>query len=150
MLIQRIHAELLAQVHLRFAILRSVRLKLDHIELQPRQRGAHEVVLVLRLHHEFIVVLTVRPLLLLLRARSGAQINEQEYQRLTKIVPNPNSPDARFLSDLRNFREEVRGVLARRSGAQPLITPRGGGPQPQGQPVPRPALDDADPLGIFN
>jgi hypothetical protein len=43
----------------------------------------------------------------LLRARSGAQINDQEYQRLRNLVPNPRGTVSKFFSDLRLFRNEM-------------------------------------------
>ena len=47
----------------------------------------------------------------LLRARSGAQINEQEYKRLLKIVPEPTlSPDA-FKARLNSFRDDLDNVI---------------------------------------
>lgn len=56
---------------------------------------------------------------MLLRARSGAQINEQEYSRLRKIIPNPNTPLKRFQSDLNGFTKELNVVLKRRG--MPLV-----------------------------
>lgn len=51
---------------------------------------------------------------MLLRARSGAQINEQEYARLRKLVPDPQTPLKRFQSDLNGFTHEFNVVLKRR------------------------------------
>ncbi len=60
---------------------------------------------------------------ILLRARSGAQINEQEYARLKKITPNPNTSETKFYSDLKTFSAEVERLKDRLSGKVPLITP---------------------------
>ena len=68
----------------------------------------------------------------LLRARSGAQINEQEYIRLRTLVPNPRLSEAKFFSDLELFQQELQRIRARRSGAAPLITPTGSQPQSGG------------------
>ena len=66
----------------------------------------------------------------LLRARSGAQINEQEYKRLRTLVPNPRLSEAKFFSDLELFQQELQRIRARPSGAAPLITPREGAAAP--------------------
>jgi hypothetical protein len=58
---------------------------------------------------------------------SGAQINETEYNRLRGLVPNPRQSEDKFFNDLNSFEAEVKRVMARRSGAAPLITPQGGG-----------------------
>lgn len=50
----------------------------------------------------------------LLRARSGAQINEQEYRRLLPLVPNENSSDVDFLAKLKRFEQ----VLDETSGSK--------------------------------
>ena len=60
---------------------------------------------------------------MLLRARSGAQINEQEYGRLRSLIPNARGPEGKFFSDLEGFRAETQRVLERRTGARPLTTP---------------------------
>src|SRR5205085_979915 len=62
---QRIHTELLAQVNLRFAVIRAVRLELYNVELHAGQRRAHEVELVLGLDDKFVVTIPVSPFLLL-------------------------------------------------------------------------------------
>lgn len=49
---------------------------------------------------------------MLLRARSGAQINEQEYQRLLKIAPNINFGVEDFLASLGRFKKVVEGLRA--------------------------------------
>lgn len=48
---------------------------------------------------------------MLLRARSGAQINEQEYQRLTRLVPTPNMPPSTFNARLKRFETQIEQVL---------------------------------------
>lgn len=54
---------------------------------------------------------------LLLRARSGAQINEQEYTRLRKLMPTPNVPLSTFNVRLRLFMDEVNTLIeTRRTG----------------------------------
>jgi hypothetical protein len=55
---------------------------------------------------------------MLLRARSGAQINEQEYNRLRSLVPNPRGPEGKFFSDLAGFESELKRTLAARRGQQ--------------------------------
>jgi hypothetical protein len=62
----------------------------------------------------------------LLRARSGAQINEQEYNRLAKLVPDPRTPGQTFFSRLGDFKREARrlGVLTAASKNQGNV-PRG-------------------------
>ncbi len=62
----------------------------------------------------------------LLRARSGAQINEQEFKRLRALVPDPRKPYAKFTSDLAGFKDELTRTLAARTG--------GVAPPPQGPP----------------
>jgi hypothetical protein len=57
----------------------------------------------------------------LLRARSGASINEEEYKRLRALVPNPRWAESKFFSDLDGFEKELKNTLARREkeyGAQ--------------------------------
>lgn len=58
---------------------------------------------------------------MLLRARSGAQINEQEYARLRNLVPNPRGPENKFFDDLRRYRTEL-GQLAAVRNFQPIPT----------------------------
>lgn len=48
----------------------------------------------------------------LLRARSGAQINEQEYQRLVKFLPDENLPSANFVARLNRFEKELQTTLS--------------------------------------
>jgi hypothetical protein len=52
---------------------------------------------------------------MLLRARSGAQINEKEYRRLRRLVPNPRGPEAKFFSDLRRFKNELATAYRNRT-----------------------------------
>lgn len=47
----------------------------------------------------------------LLRARSGAQINEQEYARLVSFLPDANLPPATFKAKLERFQEATETVL---------------------------------------
>jgi hypothetical protein len=52
---------------------------------------------------------------MLLRARSGAQINEQEYNRLRGLVPNPRGPVSKYFDDLRRFETELGQLSAVRN-----------------------------------
>lgn len=82
---------------------------------------------------------------MLLRARSGAQINEQEYRRLRILVPDPRTPFPTFSDNLRRFRIEAGNVLAARRG-QPVsqMPPQGGTPvRPAAAPAPSPAAPAA-------
>jgi hypothetical protein len=47
----------------------------------------------------------------LLRARSGAQINEQEYKRLVAFLPEPNLPSTTFKAKLERFQEATQILL---------------------------------------
>lgn len=47
----------------------------------------------------------------LLRARSGAQINEQEYKRLVSFLPEPTLPAGNFISRLNRFNDELDIIL---------------------------------------
>lgn len=47
----------------------------------------------------------------LLRARSGAQINEQEYKRLVSFLPDENLPEKNFQSRMKRFEEEINTIL---------------------------------------
>ena len=47
----------------------------------------------------------------LLRARSGAQINEQEYKRLVGFLPDPNLPPSSFKASLKRFEDQLSGLL---------------------------------------
>lgn len=75
----------------------------------------------------------------LLRVRSGAQINEQEYARLRLLTPNPRYSASKFFSDLTGFESELKRLLAKRSGAAPLTS---------AQPTqPSSSASSANPLG---
>jgi hypothetical protein len=50
----------------------------------------------------------------LLRLKSGAQINEKEYDRLRSLVPNPRWGEGKFFSDLDGYERELKMALARR------------------------------------
>ncbi len=51
----------------------------------------------------------------LLRARSGAQINEQEYKRLTSFLPGENLPPATFKARKNRFEQEVNIIISNKS-----------------------------------
>ena len=74
----------------------------------------------------------------LLRVRSGAQINEQEYARLRLLTPNPRYAASKFFSDLAGFEKELKNLLAKRSGAAPLVTNSTQSPQPSPSRAPSP------------
>lgn len=65
----------------------------------------------------------------LLRARSGAQINEGEYARLRTLVPNPRGPEDKFFSDLAGFVSELKRTQLARFPGQ-AQQPAGGGQAP--------------------
>jgi hypothetical protein len=72
----------------------------------------------------------------LLRMKSGAQINEQEYERLAKLTPTYNGSDENFLARLEGFETEVNTVLSARARAQReggVVTRGNGKNTPQGQ-----------------
>jgi len=48
----------------------------------------------------------------LLRARSGAQINEHEYKRLRKLLPDPSMSEKDFKARLKGFQEELDRVIS--------------------------------------
>lgn len=50
----------------------------------------------------------------LLRARSGAQINEQEYQRLKALLPDVSTNIETFLARLQRFEQELNTVIQSR------------------------------------
>lgn len=64
----------------------------------------------------------------LLRLRSGAQINEQEFKRFMKLLPSVFRFDELDLSQLRRFKTEFESVSARINQSLPPGTP--GAPQP--------------------
>jgi hypothetical protein len=56
----------------------------------------------------------------LLRALSGAQINESEYARLRTLIPDPRSHISKFQSDLDLFEQELQSTIGKRfPGGQP-------------------------------
>jgi len=59
---------------------------------------------------------------MLLRARSGAQINEAEYVRLARLTPNISDPESNFFAKLTSFKGEVNRQLQRRSGKVPVAS----------------------------
>jgi hypothetical protein len=67
---------------------------------------------------------------MLLRARSGAQINEQEYQRLRKLMPNPRTAPETFRINLSRFITETNNILAARQGGTPTQPGAGGAEAP--------------------
>lgn len=70
---------------------------------------------------------------MLLRARSGAQINEQEYQRLRRLMPDPRTDAATFRSNLAEFVRETNNIMTARQG-MPL--PQSGATDPGLSPEP--------------
>jgi len=88
---------------------------------------------------------------LLLRARSGAQINEAEYRRLRRLMPDPRNPDGKFWVDLSEYFLEAKRLYEAKFGKRyiPLeiledgsiweVDERGnrtwleGGPPPEGE-----------------
>ncbi len=54
----------------------------------------------------------------LLRARSGAQINEQEYKRLAKLVPDFADSEPQFAGKMKSFESTINTILAERTKAQ--------------------------------
>lgn len=53
----------------------------------------------------------------LLRLKSGAQINEQEYARLMKIIPNFSMGEAQFKANVKDFRRTLELILSERKKA---------------------------------
>ncbi len=68
----------------------------------------------------------------LLRARSGAQINEQEYQRMIQLVPDPASHYSQFDSNLRAFQRELQNLMTRGTGKASVSGAEAPTPQPTG------------------
>jgi hypothetical protein len=65
----------------------------------------------------------------LLRLRSGAQINEQEYQRMLKLVPTTNLPEQVFEARLKSLRTAIKDSIRIRKGTMEdsgFIVPSGG------------------------
>lgn len=54
----------------------------------------------------------------LLRARSGAQINEQEYARLAKLVPDFTDSEAQFAGKMKSFKATFEAIARERVKAQ--------------------------------
>lgn len=54
----------------------------------------------------------------LLRARSGAQINEQEYSRLSKLVPDYTDSAKQFSGKMRSFEQTLNSLRSNRTAAQ--------------------------------
>ena len=84
MLSQCIRAELLAQVNLRFRLVQTVGFKLDHIEAQMVERGAHRIKLVLGFDNQFVIAMKVRPFLLLFRKRPVVSLSTPFLARLRR------------------------------------------------------------------
>ena len=77
----------------------------------------------------------------LLRLRSGAQINEQEYKRLRRLVPTMNLPDDVFLDKLKSLKIAIgNSIRIRKSsmGESGFVVPTGGqeGETPAGADAP--------------
>lgn len=53
----------------------------------------------------------------LLRARSGAQINEQEYKRLVAFLPDETSPSSTFEARLQRFDDELTNIITTKTKA---------------------------------
>ena len=65
----------------------------------------------------------------LLRLRSGAQINEQEYNRMLKLVPQANLPDDVFKGRLKSLETSIDNAIKIRRGTleeSKYIAPSGG------------------------
>lgn len=78
----------------------------------------------------------------LLRSRSGAQINEQEFKRLTAILPDEKAQPRIFQAKLKSFRTEFAAILQDKirlaTQSRASLSPSQGqilGGQPAGQPV---------------
>lgn len=69
----------------------------------------------------------------LLRARSGAQINEQEYKRLKRFLPDYIDPSNVFETKLKRFNEETKAI--KQSRLKFAVTPKGQLKQSVQQPV---------------
>lgn len=66
----------------------------------------------------------------LLRARSGAQINEQEYARLAKLVPDFTDSEPQFAGKMKSFEATFEAIARERERAQ-----KGGGVYLRGTPA---------------
>jgi len=54
----------------------------------------------------------------LLRSRSGASINEQEYQRLSRLVPDYTDSEAQFKGKMKSFKTSMNNIQEGRKEAQ--------------------------------
>lgn len=63
----------------------------------------------------------------LLRALSGAQINESEYGRLRALIPDPRSHISKFTADLNLFERELKSTIGKRFPGAQLSPDSGGG-----------------------
>jgi len=74
---------------------------------------------------------------MLLRARSGAQINEQEYARLRKLMPNPRTSPESFRANLSRFIVETNNIMSARQGGEVTQPnePAAAPPAQPGQPI---------------
>jgi hypothetical protein len=67
---------------------------------------------------------------MLLRARSGAQINEQEYARLSKLVPDYTDSKPQFKGKMKGFNAALDDIISARQKAQAgggVVPPMGAG-----------------------
>jgi hypothetical protein len=68
----------------------------------------------------------------LLRLRSGAQINEEEYQRMLRLVPTPGLPDKVFVARMNSLITQIDNSIENRRralGESGFIAPTQGGAQ---------------------
>jgi hypothetical protein len=65
----------------------------------------------------------------LLRALSGAQINESEYGRLRALIPDPRSHISKFEADLNLFEAELKSTIEKRFGSAAAVPTDGAGAQ---------------------
>lgn len=90
----------------------------------------------------------------LLRLKSGAQINEQEYQRLSKLLTKPWRFDDVDIQNLSDFETQFSAVADRINRG--LIwngtdfVPEPGNPLMQGIQNSQPEQDENDPAGLFS
>lgn len=83
----------------------------------------------------------------LLRARSGAQINEQEYQRLVSLVPDQYKSVPDFLAKLGRFDEVLNSTISSKRQELMRAGYRGASTLPNNQP--NVSQQQSDPLGLF-
>jgi hypothetical protein len=67
MVLQNLSGNFLTYVKLRLGVVAQVALKLNNVEMQVREGGAHSIEFVLGLHHKFIVTMRMSPFFLLFR-----------------------------------------------------------------------------------